>query len=150
MEIPKGLLEIKGEKLIERLIIQLQEVNIREIYIVVGFMKEKYEYLIDKYEVKLVVNPDYFRMNNLHSLKLVQEHLRNTYIVPCDIWCKNNPFRSYEPYPWYMVSDQMDDESDVRVNRKRELVMVSEEEQGSHTLAPSIYSVILYPFSGLR
>lgn len=131
MEIPKGLLEIKGEKLIERLILQLQEANVREIYIVVGFMKEKYEYLIDKYEVKLVVNPDYFRMNNLHSIKLVQKYLRNTYIVPCDIWCKNNPFHAYEPYSWYMVSDQMDDESDVRVNRKRELVMVSEEEQGN-------------------
>ena len=46
-ETPKGLLEVNGEPLIERLIRQLQEVDIRKIYVVVGFMKEQYEYLID-------------------------------------------------------------------------------------------------------
>ena len=33
--------------------------GIKEIYVVVGFMKEKYEYLIDEYGVELVVNADY-------------------------------------------------------------------------------------------
>ena len=42
MEIPKGLLEVHGEPLIERTIRQLHEAGIREIYVVVGFMKEKY------------------------------------------------------------------------------------------------------------
>ena len=51
-EIPKGLLEINKEPLIERTINQLHEVGINEIYVVVGFMKEKYEYLIDKYGCK--------------------------------------------------------------------------------------------------
>lgn len=54
----------------------------REIYIVVGFMKEKYEYLIDEYGVGLVVNADYAAKNNLHSIKLVKEHLENAYIIP--------------------------------------------------------------------
>ena len=48
-----------GEALIERIIKQLHEVGIKEIYVVVGFMKEKYEYLIDEYGVELVVNADY-------------------------------------------------------------------------------------------
>ena len=43
-EMPKGLLEVNGEALIERIIKQLHEVGIKEIYVVVGFMKEKYEY----------------------------------------------------------------------------------------------------------
>ena len=42
-ETPKGLLEIKGERLIERTIRQLHEVGITEIYVVVGFMKEQYD-----------------------------------------------------------------------------------------------------------
>lgn len=42
-EMPKGLLEVNGEPLIERIIKQLHEVGIQEIYVVVGFMKEKYE-----------------------------------------------------------------------------------------------------------
>ena len=40
-ETPKGLLEVNGEPLIERAIRQLQEVGIREIYVVVGFLKER-------------------------------------------------------------------------------------------------------------
>lgn len=55
-EIPKGLLEIHGEPLIERQIRQLQEAGINDITIVVGFMKESYEYLIDQYGVKFLVN----------------------------------------------------------------------------------------------
>ena len=58
-ETPKGLLEVHGETLIERLIKQLHEVGITDIYVVVGFLKEQYEYLIDLYNVQLIVNPDY-------------------------------------------------------------------------------------------
>lgn len=124
METPKGLLEVHGEPLIERIIKQLHEVCIKEIYIVVGFMKEQYEYLMDEYNVKLVVNKDYAVKNNLYSMRLVLNKLSNTYIIPCDIWCDRNPFRRYELYSWYMVSDLVDSESSVRVNRKMELVSV--------------------------
>ena len=130
-EIPKGLLEVNGEPLIERIIKQLHEVGIQEIYVVVGFMKEKYEYLMDEYGVELVVNPDYASKNNLHSLNLVKEHLENAYIVPCDIWCDRNPFHRHELYSWYMVSDLVDNESNVRVNRKMELVTVPENAGGN-------------------
>lgn len=130
-EMPKGLLEVNGEPLIERIIKQLHEVGIREIYIVVGFMKEKYEYLIDEYEVELIVNTEYAAKNNLYSLKLVKDHLENSYIIPCDIWCDRNPFHRHELYSWYMVSDLVDNESNVRVNRKMELVIVPENSGGN-------------------
>lgn len=122
MEIPKGLLEVHGEPLIERTIRQLHEAGIREIYVVVGFMKEKYEYLIDGFDVTLIVNPEYAAKNNLHSLKRALRHLSNSYIIPCDIWCDQNPYRPRELYSWYMVSDLVDNDSSVRVNRKMELV----------------------------
>lgn len=131
MEMPKGLLEVNGEPLIERIIKQLHEVGIKEIYIVVGFMKEKYEYLIDEYGVELIVNSEYAAKNNLHSLKLVKEYLENSYIIPCDIWCDRNPFHRHELYSWYMVSDLVDNESNVRVNRKMELVTVPETSGGN-------------------
>ena len=117
-ETPKGLLEIHGEALIERIIRQLHEANIHNIYIVVGFMKEQYEYLIDEYDVTLIVNADYASKNNLHSLNLASEYLKNSYIIPCDIWCKDNPFHTHELYSWYMVSDTQTNESSVRVRRK--------------------------------
>lgn len=124
MEVSKGLLEVNGEVLIERLIRQLQEVGIREIYVVVGFMKEKYEYLMDAYGVELIVNPEYALKNNLHSLYLAREHLTNAYVIPCDIWCSHNPFSREELYSWYMVTDRFDLDSSVRVSHKGELIAV--------------------------
>lgn len=121
-EVPKGLLEVDGEPLIERTIKYLHETGVREIYIIVGYMKEHYEYLIDEYAVELVVCSEYAHKNNLHSLKLVADKISNSYIIPCDIWCGTNPFNRNELYSWYMVTDMMDKDSTVRVNRKMELV----------------------------
>ena len=89
---------------------------------VVGFMKECYEYLIDEYQVKLIYNGEYASKNNLYSLSKVVNELSNTYIIPCDIWCRDNPFSKHELYSWYMVTDEMSNESDVSVNRKMELI----------------------------
>lgn len=136
-EIPKGLLQVRGEPLIERLIRQLHQVDIHEIYIVVGFMKEQYEYLIDQYDVKLITNPEYASKNNLHSLVLASDHIDNTYVMPCDIWCAENPFCTYELYSWYMVSDQSKDGSPVRVNRKRELVSTKKNQPGNNMIGIS-------------
>ena len=133
-EIPKGLLEVRGEVLIERMIRHLHEVGIRDIQVVVGFMKERYEYLIDEFNVQLVVNSEYQVKNNLHSLSKVKTPLDKTYIIPCDIWSEENPFSDFEPYSWYMVTDEMSVESTVRVNRKRELVVVDEDDEGNQMI----------------
>ena len=130
-QVPKGILEVNGETLIERIIKQLHEVDVKDIKIVVGFMKEQYEYLIDKYNVQLVYNKDYSTRNNLYSLAMVKEALGNTYIVPCDIWCEENPFSHSELYSWYMLTEQIDEESTIRINRKRELQVVNEDEGGN-------------------
>lgn len=130
-ETPKGLLEVHGEPLIERQIKQLHAVGIHEIYIIVGFMKEQYEYLIDDYDVRLIVNTDYATKNNLHSLYLAKEYLENSYIIPCDIWCDLSPFQEHELYSWYMVSDLVDNDSTVRVNRKLELTTISNASGGN-------------------
>lgn len=144
MEYPKALLEVKGQKLIERLIKQLQAVGIYEIYVLVGFMKEQFDYLIDEFGVELVVCPEYATHNNLNSINRiiskkshrngVENILANSYIIPADIWCDTNPFRSKELYSWYMVTDIIDDDSDVRINRKNELVRVSPNEPGNSML----------------
>ena len=136
-EIPKGLMEVKGEVLIERMIRHLHEVGITDIQVVVGFMKERYEYLIDEFQVKLVVNSEYQVKNNLHSLSKVKSSLDKTYIIPCDIWSEENPFSDFEPYSWYMVTNEQSIESTVRVNRKRELVVIDEDEEGNQMIGLS-------------
>lgn len=121
-ETSKALLEVNGELLIERIIKQLNEVGVKKVYVVVGFMRDQFEFLIDEYGVELIVNEEYETKNNLHSLFLASKNLSNTYIVPCDIWCNRNPFRRNELYSWYMVNDRFDNDSSVRVNRKMEIM----------------------------
>ena len=137
IETPKGLLEVEGEPLIERLIRQLHAVKVKEIYVVVGFKKEQYDYLVDRYGVKLVVNMEYAEKNNLHSLAKVLPQLGETYLMPCDLWCRENPFSEYEWYSWYLVSDAKDPDSTVRVSRKWELVPSGGEKEGNHMIGIS-------------
>lgn len=137
VQVSKGLLEVEGEPLIERIISQLHEVKITDIKVVVGFMKEQYEYLIDKFGVELVYNKHYADRNNLYSLAKVEDSLENAYIIPCDIWCRKNPFSENELYSWYMVSDKEEEGSTVRINRKRELKLVDEDESGNRMIGIS-------------
>lgn len=127
---PKALLEVHGEPLIERQIRQLHEVGIRDITVVVGFMKERFDYLIDAYGVELVVNPAYVHKNNLASVALVADRIANSYLVPCDVWCAENPFAPRELRSWYLVTDGAGT-SEVRVNRKGELAYAQPGEAGN-------------------
>ena len=120
-EEPKGLLEVKKEPLIERIIKQLHEVGIIDISIVVGFMKEHYEYLIDQYNVKLIVNTHYGTRNNIYSLYLAKDRLKNGYIIPCDIWFKNNPFSTVEDPSWYLFSDKLTSKSNWSISKNHKV-----------------------------
>jgi CTP:phosphocholine cytidylyltransferase-like protein/thiamine kinase-like enzyme len=100
-ETPKGLLEVYGKPMIERQIEQLLEKGISEIIIVVGYKKEKFDYLIDKYGVKLVYNPEYATKNNLASLHCVLPWLDSSYILMSDNWIEKNIFNLYEPHSWF-------------------------------------------------
>ena len=125
-EEPKGLLEVHGEPLIERIIKQLHEVGITDIKIVVGFMKEHYEYLIDEYDVDLIVNPYYSTRNNIYSLYVAKDRLANGYIIPCDIWFKDNPFSTLEDPSWYLFSDRLTDHSHWQVSKNTKVKYTKE------------------------
>jgi CTP:phosphocholine cytidylyltransferase-like protein/thiamine kinase-like enzyme len=83
---------VKGEILIERQIEQLRQAGVKDIYIVVGYMKEKFFYLEQKYDVKLIVNNEFGKKGNLYSLYVVREHLQNTFICCADHYFIRNPF----------------------------------------------------------
>ena len=102
-EMPKGLLEVFGERMIERQICQLHQVGITDITIAVGYMKEKFEYLIDKYQVTLLYNPEYTSKNTLATIYRAQEILRgrNMYVLSSDNWMRENMFHAWECDAWY-------------------------------------------------
>lgn len=93
--VPKGLYEVCGEILIERQIKQLREAGISEIVVVVGYLKEKFAYLKEKYGVILLENNDYYRYNNISSIYVAKEYLKNSYICCSDNYFNINVFKDY-------------------------------------------------------
>jgi CTP:phosphocholine cytidylyltransferase involved in choline phosphorylation for cell surface LPS epitopes len=136
-KVPKGLLQVNGEPLVEHIIHQLHEVGIREIHIVVGHMMERFDYLVDKFEVELIYDHEFARKDTLHSLSRAVDKLSNCYIVPCSIWFSRNPFNTNEYFSWYAVSEYIDDDSCVRLNRKMELIYTESESGGNSMLGLS-------------
>ena len=100
-ERPKGTLRVRGEILIERQIRQLQEVGITDITVVVGYKKEYFFNLVEKFGVTIVVNPEYMTRNNNGSLWLVLDRLPNTYICSSDDYFTTNPFESHVYKAYY-------------------------------------------------
>ena len=100
-ELPKGLISVKGEVMIEREIKQLQEAGIQEIVVVVGYMMEKFFYLRNKYNVKLVVNNEFSTKNTHSSIYVARDYLSNTYILCSDNYYPHNMFHQYEYRAFY-------------------------------------------------
>ncbi|KGF05911.1 phosphotransferase [Arcanobacterium sp. S3PF19] len=102
-ELPKGLLRVRGEVLIERQIRQLHAAGITDITVVVGYKKEYFFYLAARYGVKIAVNCEYAVRNNNSTLYLVREKLGNTYICSSDNYFTENPFEHYVYGAFYAV-----------------------------------------------
>lgn len=100
-EKPKALIEVKGEVLIERQIRQLQEAGVPQIIVAVGYRKELFSYLEDRYGVVLVENPDFRTRNNHSTLYWTKEYLKNSYICCSDNYYTENPFCSEEDEAYY-------------------------------------------------
>lgn len=100
-ERPKALIEVKGEVLIERQIRQLQEAGIREIIVVVGYMKEHFQYLEEKFGVILVENDSYLTRNNNGSIYAAKDYIKNTYICSSDNYFNENPFEKEVEEAYY-------------------------------------------------
>lgn len=100
-EIPKGLLTVKGEVLVERQIRQLHEKGISEIAVVVGCMKEKFEYLKEKYGVELIGTDEFKTRNNHSSIFAAKGILKNSIITSSDLYFAENIFQSYAYDSYY-------------------------------------------------
>lgn len=100
-EYPKALITVKGEVLIERQIRQLKAAGIQDITIVVGYKKELFAYLADKFQVKLIENPEYETRNNHASLYYARHELKNTYICSADNYFSENVFEASVDHAYY-------------------------------------------------
>lgn len=102
-EKPKALITVNGEVLIERQIRQLREVGINEIVVVVGYKKEQFYYLKEKFGVIIVENPEYNTRNNNASIYVAQKYIHNSYICSADNYFTQNPFTKMVEESFYSV-----------------------------------------------
>lgn len=90
LETPKPLIEINGESMIERQIRFIKEIGIEEIVVVTGYLKEKFQFLEEKYGVKLIYNDKYNIYNNIYTMYLVKDYLKDSYVIEGDVYLNRN------------------------------------------------------------
>ncbi|MDU2122996.1 MAG: sugar phosphate nucleotidyltransferase [Clostridium celatum] len=90
LETPKSLIELNGKALLERQIEFLKEKGINDIIIVTGYLNEKFEYLKEKYSVKIIFNDKYDIYNNIYSMYLVRDYLADAYVIDADVYINRN------------------------------------------------------------
>lgn len=100
---PKPLVKVNGVRLIDTVIKALNVNGIKEIYVVVGYLKEQFKSLEQDYPgLVLLENPYYSECNNISSLYVAREHIDNTIILDGDQFIYNsdilNPYFSRSEY----------------------------------------------------
>ncbi len=84
-ELPKPLVEVNGIRMIDSVINALHSNGIFEIYIVVGYKKEQFVVLKEKYtEIVLIENPFFEAWNNISSLYVAREYIDDCFILDGD------------------------------------------------------------------
>lgn len=95
LKTPKPLIKVNGTPMIETIINALNKNNIYEIYIVVGYKKEKFNYLKRKYKnINIIDNPYYENSNNISSLYVARDYIENTFIIDGDQIIENEKILS--------------------------------------------------------
>lgn len=85
LDVPKPLVKVNGKRMIDTIISALHKVGIEEIYVVAGYMKEKFYELENEYKnLSIIENPYYDTCNNISSLYVARDFLCDALIMDGD------------------------------------------------------------------
>ncbi|WZU02567.1 NTP transferase domain-containing protein [Erysipelothrix sp. D19-032] len=101
---PKPLIQVNGNRLIDRLIDAVIDAGIEEVVIVRGYLKDSFEALRVKYpQIRFIDNDGYNKANNISSAYLIRDILDNALVLESDLLLYNSKIiRKYEYRSMYM------------------------------------------------
>lgn len=99
LKTPKPLVTVNGVRIIDTIIDSLLEKGIVNIYVVVGYKKEMFKVLLEKYpSITLIENPRYNEAHNIASLYEARNYLDSSYIIEADLFIMNKDIISKYEY----------------------------------------------------
>lgn len=85
LEMPKPLVKVNGVRMIDTVVDALLANGIEEIHVVVGYLREQFDaWARERGGINLIENPYYDSCNNISSLYVAHEHLRDCIILDGD------------------------------------------------------------------
>lgn len=101
---PKPLVNVNGKRIISTILDALFAIDVTEIYIVTGYLKEQFELLkVDYPSVTLLENKVYDTTNNISSACVAKDCFQNAYAFESDLYLKNpGLIKKYRYHSCYM------------------------------------------------
>lgn len=92
---PKPLIKVNGVRMIDTIIDGLYSNGINEIHVVIGYLKDKFLELKEKYpNIDFIYNPYYNTCNNISSLYVARQYINDVIILDGDQIIYNNSILS--------------------------------------------------------
>lgn len=129
----KCMIKVNGTYLIDRLLSQLDSLNLERIILVIGYQGEKLRTHIEKQSrntpIEYTYNPVYNKTNNIYSLYLAKEELQkqDTLLIESDLIFEDTLFHKIlnNPYPNLALVAKYEpwmDGTMVRLNTENDII----------------------------
>lgn len=156
----KCMIEVNGEKLIDRMLGQLKTLPLKRIIMVIGYQGENLmNYIREKYKDTLhiifVNNPVYDKTNNIYSLSLAKEYLKedDTILLESDLIFDESMLHLImdDPYPNLALVAKYESWMDgtmVKINDNHHIINFIAKKDFQYEQAEQYYKTVnIYKFS---